>query len=260
MKKETSFTMPMLASALLLTLLIAGLPHQGSHIYAQIPNIPSSREAAFQRGRIVLLEHEVPFEPNRLREVGWQKNLAPVFETMPEMQKISRYGTTISGLLMGKNLYFPEKVVLTGDTVIVADKIMFEGHNVEITGNYALYIYPVSEQGVLGTTLETAVNEQSTDKSEAGKSFAERLLLFDPHSMQFGFTFKVDLSAPKGLVDTDRTMSGCGSEGSFGGIGAQGANGSPNPAPVGTPGTIGSPNGQRGVDGNPGDTGKNPEP
>jgi len=190
--RKTLLRFSTVALLLLLALLTANPPITSFQTFAQIKlDFDKDASEAFQPGRVLLLEKKVPFDPDTLRVKGWQERLAPFFEQMPEMKVTTRYGRQVSGALLGKNLYFPEKVELVGDTIILADKIMFEGQNVEITGKGAFYVFPISKAGVLGTSLETAVDE-SVSKSHENQSFAERLNSFDPQPLEFGFTFKVD--------------------------------------------------------------------
>jgi hypothetical protein len=76
----------------------------------------------FRHGRDLLLQKGVPFEPEELLNPGWQKNLRAKFAQMPEMQETRVVWTgQIQGALLADILYLPEKVEITGDTVILAN-------------------------------------------------------------------------------------------------------------------------------------------
>ena len=62
---------------------------------------------------------------------------------------------------MADTLYLPERVEITGDTVILAKQLIFEGRNPVLKGNYAIYVFAIEVDGVLGTTLDVAINQQA---------------------------------------------------------------------------------------------------
>ncbi len=194
---KSRFSVGLTAFSLLWCLLGASLPNPPSQLAAQQDRNweKKEREAKnFRPAKDLLLERGVPFNPDSLREPGWQKTLAPLLASMPEMREVRRYGQDISGLLIGETLYFPEKVTLVGNTVILANKIMFEGKEVEITGSFSIYIYPVMSKGVLGTSLETAMDEQFSGTAYENASTQERLRAFVPKPMRDNFKFKIDVS------------------------------------------------------------------
>lgn len=154
-----------------------------SRISAQLV-VASSLEPA----RVLLREKNLPFEPEALREKGWQKKMRPIFDQIPEMKQVVRHGSRVSGLLLGKNLYFPEKVEFVGDTLIIAENVMFEGLNVELWNAGSLFIFPIKDMGVLGKSLEVVVDDQVA-KLSWDQTFEERLNLFNPRALQDGFSF-----------------------------------------------------------------------
>ena len=115
----------------------------------------------FKKGRDLLLKKGVPFEPNDLLEQRWPKTLKEKLKQMPEMQetRVIRQGK-MRGVQMADTLYLPERVEITGDTVILAKQVIFEGRNPVIKGNHAVYVFPIEVDGVLGTSLDVAINEQ----------------------------------------------------------------------------------------------------
>jgi hypothetical protein len=118
-----------------------------------------TRRQTFESGRQLLLKEHVPFEPNQLLAGDWREKLAPAFAQMPEMQTV-RYGEkSLQGVQLANTLYLPEKITLTGDTVILARHLIFEGTDVVIKGNYDIHIYSIETIGLLGTTLRSAHRE-----------------------------------------------------------------------------------------------------
>jgi hypothetical protein len=145
----------------LISLVWWALPVSGDHLQSssQRGNSISQERLArtrenFKRGRDLLLQKRVPFEPEELLDPNWQKNLKSRLAQMPEMQETHVIFTgQMEGVNLADTLYLPEKVELTGDTVILANQVVFEGRNAVIKGNHAIYFFPVNIEGVLGTSL-----------------------------------------------------------------------------------------------------------
>ncbi|MBA3242075.1 MAG: hypothetical protein H0T60_12680 [Acidobacteria bacterium] len=155
----------------------------------------------FQPARDLLQQKGVPFEPEVLLNPRWKEHLAPKFAQMPEMQMIRRLGKRCKGAQLADILYLPEKVELTGDTVILANQVIFEGRQAVIKGNYNVYFFPVVTEGVLGTTLEAVMNEQGAMFPKAGlKSLSPAKLSippkrFIPRLLQEGWSITIDTSS-----------------------------------------------------------------
>jgi hypothetical protein len=241
----------------------------------------------FRRGRELLLEKGVPFEPEELLDPGWQKNLRAKFAQMPEMQETRVIWTgQIQGVHLADTLYLPEKVEVTGDTVILANQVIFEGRDAVIKGHHAVYFFPVTTEGVLGTSLETAIREQgaipfSTVSYETGSKTSLKTppKWFVPHLLREGWSLTIDTSGKGwsewleeqkkkkatrkvGFVKTsyqgetiDR-HGGTGGLGNTGEIGVPTFNGLPNPSLRGDDGDCasGNPTGLSDFPGNPGGT------
>jgi hypothetical protein len=75
----------------------------------------------FKKGRDLLLTKGVPFEPYDLLEQSWPKTLKVKLAQIPEMQetRVIRQ-RQMSGVQLADTLYLPEKVEITGDTIILA--------------------------------------------------------------------------------------------------------------------------------------------
>lgn len=239
----------------------------------------------FRAGRELLLQKKVPFEPEELLDPQWQKNLKAKLAQMPEMQETRVVANTISGVHLADVLYLPEKVELTGDTVILANEVIFEGRDAVIKGHHSVYFFPVSREGVLGTTLQAAVREQAGPFSTASYKGSSPANLpapprwFVPHLLKQGWTITIDTSGKgwdewlqekkskkgrtAGFVKTSfqggtiDSSGGPGSLGSPGVMGSPACNGSPDPSLGGDDGDCpsASPNGLSGFPGNDGCTG-----
>lgn len=246
------------------------------------PPVPSPMEQDarlrrnFQRARDLLVERGVPFEPEELLNTYWQERLAPRFAQMPEMQLIRRLGRRLRGVQLGDTLYLPERVEITGDTVILARRVIFEGRNPVIKGNHAVYFFPVEMEGALGTTLEAAMREQGVQFSTVGLgSSSSALRRFVPRLVQRDWSLTIDTSGlgyqewlerqrqgmqarslkPSPQGSTQDTSGGPGAIGPTGNTGPTGSRGEPDPSLPGSDGVCGDPNGRTGFTGNSGGTG-----
>ncbi len=246
---------------------------------------PSERHARmvenFKPARDLLEQKGVPFEPEVLLNPNWQKHLALKFALMPEMQMVRRLGKRFKGVQLADILYLPEKVELSGDTVILANQVIFEGRDAVIKGNYNVYFFPAVTEGVLGTTLQAAMNEQRGTFSKVSFKSSSLAKLsvppkgFIPRLLQEDWSLTIDTSG-KGRMEwleeqkrrtkvgfvktslqggTIDNSGGPGSTGPTGNIGLTGSNGTPDPSPKGDDGVCGSPHGLSGFPGSPGGTG-----
>ncbi|HMS08602.1 MAG TPA: collagen-like protein, partial [Pyrinomonadaceae bacterium] len=112
------------------------LPHQQTQLQTQI------RIAT--RVRRMLLEKGVPFEPGPLFSEGWQTRLASAFAQMPEMQTDRSLDTPyLNGVQIANDLSLPERLELTGDTVILARRVRFRGQSVSIRGPHNIHIFAI---------------------------------------------------------------------------------------------------------------------
>jgi hypothetical protein len=136
---------------------------QRSHI---APNAPTkaqhyeARRQNFESGRKLLLQKDVPFNPDDLLDDQWTKNLKSTLDGMPEMHQTRYERAPLNGLYMADTLYLPEKVEITGHTLIVANYVVFEGKNPSIKGNFDLHFFPTQPVSVLGTTLDAALHKK----------------------------------------------------------------------------------------------------
>ncbi|HXD33465.1 MAG TPA: hypothetical protein VN643_20245 [Pyrinomonadaceae bacterium] len=218
----------------------------------------------FKRGRELLQEKGVPFEPEELLNPNWHKNLKLSLSQLPEMQAIRVVGKQIKGVHLADTLYLPEKVELTGDTVILANQVIFEGQHALIKGNYNVYFFPAVFDGVLGMSLEAAIKEQGRTFSTVSYKTSKSTNLivpptwFVPRLLKKGWSITIDTSGkgwPEWLEEQEKkkamkvgfvktslqgeTIDNSGQTGGQGGTGTTGpptCNGGPNPATSGADG------------------------
>jgi hypothetical protein len=126
---------------------------------AAAPNLQeqkAERRKAFRKGRDLLTREGVPFDPEELLKPHWQESLKPILDQMPELQTIKQAGDRLKGVQVAHTLYLPEKVTLTGDTVILVRNLVLEGRDAVIRGPFGLYVFPIEQVGLLGTSYAQA--------------------------------------------------------------------------------------------------------
>ena len=257
---------------------------RGSHILIRVMT-QEHRERLqknFKTSRDLLLKKRVPFKPNDLLEPGWRKKLKPEFAQMPEMQetRVIRQ-KQIRGVHLADTLYLPEKLEITGDTVILANQIIFEGRNAVLKGNYSVSFLPVEVDGLLGTSLEVAISEQggpqfslASYRKNSKSGAAPPPTWFVPRVLNDGWSIKIDTSGQgaeewqekqklrngtkvkfvKSSSQDEDKSGATGATGPTGEMGAPACDGKPETAPNGDDGVcaFGDPNGKIGFPGNNG--------
>jgi hypothetical protein len=234
----------------------------------------------FKPARDLLKRKGVPFEPEMLLSTRWKELIAPTLAQMPEMRTVRRPGKRLKGVQLGDILYLPETVEITGDTVILANQVIFEGSHAVLKGNHHVYFFPIVREGALGTTLEAAMTEQGVRFTTVGfkSSSATKPLIppkqFVPRLLQEGWSLTIDTSG-KGWKEwieeqKQKTQAGFvktsvqggidhsgepGSTGITGNTGLPGGDATPDPSTPGDNGACGSPNGLTGFPGGAGGTG-----
>jgi hypothetical protein len=228
-------------------------------------------KAQFMPAKELLLQKNVPFDPEALLRSNWKAAIQGQLSNMPEMQETRVLGSRLSGAQLGDTLYLPERVQITGDTIILANNVIFEGQNPVIKGPHNIYFFPIHREGVIGTTLAAAMQKRSgllRVKFE-GQDPSYR----PPRMLDGDWSLTIDASglgyddwlerervrngeAPSGgvLFEPEGNDSD-GAPGTQGPDGANGANGSPDPASGGPPGSCSHPDGSNGEDGQNGEYG-----
>lgn len=103
------------------------------------------KKAAFRKGNLLLTQQGVPFDPDELLEPQWQNKLRRTLDQMPELQLMKQGDNKLKGVQLAHTLYLPDNVQLTGDTVILARRLVFLGRDVLIKGNYNIHIFTIDE-------------------------------------------------------------------------------------------------------------------
>lgn len=157
-----------LIALLLLSLVSLG---QGPHRTVSHPGQPANqaererqflaRRQNFTTGRELLLTKRVPFDPDDLLRDDWPQKLKPALDAMPEMQQTRYEKAPLKGAYLADTLYLPEKVQLSGHTVLLANYVVFEGKNPEIKGNFDLHFFPRKPVAVLDTTLAEVLRQNA---------------------------------------------------------------------------------------------------
>lgn len=149
----------------------------------------------FEPAKKLLQEKGVPFEPEAMLQDNWKEELAPLLDQIPDMHISRAIGNRMEGVQMADALYLPEKVKLTGDTIIIARKIVFEGHNAVLKGPHNIYYFPLETDGVLGMNLDAAVKQQMRSQSSDIKSDdPDMLKSFNPQLLKKDWTVTIDSS------------------------------------------------------------------
>lgn len=135
-------------------------------------SIPSKRNPTiqeqkdmFEPARKLLLEKGVPFEPEVLLSSDWREQLSSSFNQINELQTTLRAENKMEGVQIADTIILPEKVELTGDLVILANTIVFEGRQNIIKGvGKNIYVFPIRESFHIEKTFEDTMQEQGLSK------------------------------------------------------------------------------------------------
>ena len=136
-----------------------------SSIPSKINPTIQERKEKFQPAKKMLLEKGVAFEPEVLLSSEWREKLKVSFDRMSEMQTSLRLGKEIEGVQIADTVILPEKVELTGDLVILANTIVFEGRQTLIKGiGKNVYVFPIKETFHIEKTFEDILQNQGFSK------------------------------------------------------------------------------------------------
>jgi hypothetical protein len=122
------------------------------------------KRAAFKTGHDLLVNKRVPFDPDILLEDNWREQVGPYLKDMPEMSQ-ARWVSKLKGAQLADTLYLPEEVQLTGDTVILARRVVFGGPNVLIKGPHDIHVFPIESEELAGSVAKG-------DERKGGARFA----------------------------------------------------------------------------------------
>lgn len=194
----------------------------------------------------LLSERNLPFQARQLFSKNWRTRLAAAFAELPEMQ-VSRSHTSsqLRGVEIADELTLPENISLTGDTIILARRIRFQGRNVRIAGPHGLHIFAVESVNTAGAGGSITVNTSGSGRREwlEIRESIQASHASETKPMNFGFV-KVSYQFPL-LQDNSGQNGADGANGQDGNLGANGNDGS-----NGQNGScFANPNGSRGLNG-----------
>jgi hypothetical protein len=93
------------------------------------------RDAAVARFAYARTLQRVPFDPDLLLQDDWRTRLAGAFDSMSELKgERQELSGKLEGVYLAGTLVLPEKIVATGDVLILARRVVFLGQNVMIVG------------------------------------------------------------------------------------------------------------------------------
>lgn len=235
----------------------------------------------------LLTKEKVPFDPTILFARNWKSRVRPYLEAMPEMSKTETLPQRFGGAKIANILYLPDKIQLTGDTIILANYIVFGSRKVEIVGYDDLLVFPLesvmsdNNDGIAqnGSAVRFIKARYNSEKELLNAKKAGRLV--PPQSIEITLDGwgadqyrererlrKAGSVAHHAFQDVDRPAGATGETGERGEPGSTpvqanpGANGTCSGNPAGIIGETGYPatgagtgkEGKRGKDGEDGDT------
>jgi hypothetical protein len=142
---------------------VSGNEQQSSSMRDQKREEMEQKKASFKSARELLVKHGVPFDPDLLMEPGFQKRLAPVFAKMPEFRETHVVGKQLQGVELADTVFLPENVELTGDTVIIANTMIFAGKKAVIKGPHDLHFF------ALGPVLSVNMSAQKGGRGRSAE-------------------------------------------------------------------------------------------
>jgi hypothetical protein len=143
----------------------------------------------FIKFRKMLLEKKVPFEPNLLLRENWKEVLKKNFPNfIDSLKSIRLTENKIGGVIMADTLYLPERIELTADTLILANKIVYEGNDIVlITRGHNLWHSTIRNKIILTKPIEGKSREYTltADNPNFEEEFFEKNFVADPKLSAF---------------------------------------------------------------------------
>jgi len=239
------------------------------------------RKANFKKGRALLLQQNVPFDPDDLLKRGWQQRLRTTLDQMPELQVVQQGDNNLKGVQLAHTLYLPENIQLTGDTVILARRLVFLGRNVVIKGPHDIHIFTIDETQLVDNSsfkrdgarmvkvgflppstlasLKPAQGHITIDTSGVGRDEWIQQRRFQQVAKKTGRSKDLHHALPAFMQNADGANGAdgqAGPNGNFGQPGNSGANGQNGSCPSDINGGFGN-SGASGADGGDGGNGGN---
>jgi len=125
----------------------------------------TAAQRSFAPAKKLLMEKGVPFDPEILMSADWKSKIEPVLPGIVELNTTLRTSDKIKGVQIADTLIIPSDVELTGDTVLLANRIIYEGGRIRIHGlGTNVYIYPIVSTGHIAGNFESAMQRQGITK------------------------------------------------------------------------------------------------
>ena len=126
---------------------------EGDKAFAQVRNNEDPNVSALKRAlgkfRDELARQNFPLDIDTLAGKEWRAAIQEQRGFTGSLVSKRLNGDRLQGVTIAGTLYLPERLTLAGDTFIFANKIVFEGKNVVISGSHILVVYPI--QGSITT-------------------------------------------------------------------------------------------------------------
>ena len=250
---------------------------------ATTPNLQdeelAQKKAHFKSGRALLLQKNVPFDPDDLLKRGWKQKLRTTLDQMPELQVVQQGDNKLKGAQIAHTLYLPENIQLVGDTVILARRLVFLGRNVVIKGPHDIHIFTIDETQLVDNSsfrkdgrfvkvgflppatlasLKPTQGHITIDTSGVGRDEwiqQRRTQQFAKNTGKSKDLHHAVMQSADGDNGADGTSGPNGDNGQFANSGANGPNGSCPSSPNGESGESGGIGGDGGNGGNGGNGG-----
>lgn len=133
------------------------------------------RQHALAAARPILQEHGISLNTDVLASWNWSHELRPTLANLPQMLEHTTR-TDLDGVIMADELRLGEVTELLGDTIIIANRLVFEGQNPVIRGPYDVYIV-VAESVIAGASFDRQHGKQlrTIDTSGLGRPAPQRM-------------------------------------------------------------------------------------
>lgn len=240
------------------------------------PQMQDSQRVAFEPARRILTAARVPFEPTDLLSPKWREKIKPALAQMPEMDTSLRVADQSEGLIAADTVVLPPTLSFSGDTVILARTIIFEGHENKIIGRGKnIYVFNIDTDYHIVKSFDETMRLRGVDPSTMPAVGSRTANRFEFRDRRDGIVVVIAdgrgredwLKTPAGKWRQANPLAPClpGQTNCDGGPGSTGTTGDPAPPVSGPPsgpndafnGTCRNEvtvNGIRGFDGFPGDT------
>jgi hypothetical protein len=223
------------------------------------------------RFRELIMQSGVPLDPDVLTHPNPKEEIAYALRSLPSAAPVVLRGP-LSGVTMADTVSLAETTAVTGDTVVVARRLVFEGRHALIRGPHAVYVLVTESTefnrgGDTGTerpslAIDTSVYRRAGRQPGDGNPRSSALMESghdgwpeqDGENSADGSPGAAGQEGHDGWPGQDGENGADGAAGAAGQSGSRGADGSCGTNPHGTGGDNGAP-GEAGTDGEAGKNG-----